>query len=147
MRSTALACLLAGGALTAAVVASPVGAAIGAAPGLNDRATTTRDVVSPAVAAGDRFAVVNRNGTLARGKGVVSTSRLGAGTYEVIFNRTITQCVFESTLGLAAFVGTESPGETTVVGRVGTTTGVFLQTFDSDGAPSDRGFHLYVGCR
>lgn len=92
------------------------------------------------------FAVVNATGTLARGKNVQSVTKLGTGTYEVIFKLPITKCAFGSTIGLSTFVNSSPPGETTVVGRVGTTNGVFLQTFSSAGVTADRGFHLTITC-
>ena len=42
--------------------------------------------------------------------------------------------------------GTSSPGEVTVVGEAASVTGVFVQTYNSAGTLTDRGFHLYVDC-
>ena len=75
----------------------------------------------------DCFAVVNRDGTLARGKGVRRTASLDGGDYEVIFRRNVTRCAFVATIGRTEFVGVEEPGFITVAGRFLTTNGVFVQ--------------------
>jgi hypothetical protein len=38
------------------------------------------------------YAVVDGNGTLARGRRVVSATRLGTGSYEVVFRRDVRKC-------------------------------------------------------
>jgi hypothetical protein len=101
---------------------------------------------SSRILATDRAAVVNANGTFARGFGVVGTSRLGLGTYQVIFNRNVRLCVYNATIGLAGAAGSSPPGEITVVGRATSVNGVFITTHNSAGAPADRGFHLHVVC-
>ncbi|RFU21927.1 hypothetical protein [Geodermatophilus marinus] len=100
---------------------------------------------SAAAAPGMLFAVVNGNGTLARGSGAVSATKLPAtGEYQVLFNRTINRGAFLSTIGLSADAGQSPPGEIIVNLRVGTTNGVFVQTSDSTGKDADRSFHLAV---
>jgi hypothetical protein len=100
---------------------------------------------SAAAGAGMLFAVVNSNGTLARGSGAVSASKLSAtGEYQIIFNRSVNRGAFLSTIGLAADSGQSPPGEIIVNLRVGTTNGVFVQTSDSEGKDADRSFHLAV---
>jgi hypothetical protein len=47
----------------------------------------------PGASATKLWAYVNWNGTLRRGSGVVSTTRLGAGYYRVTFNQSIANCV------------------------------------------------------
>jgi hypothetical protein len=93
-----------------------------------------------------RFAVVDRAGGVARGKGVVSAARLATGQYEVIFNRSVRSCVYVATVGDVDDVGVEAPGEITTVGRFGNVRGVFVTTHNSTGAFEDRSFHLFVGC-
>lgn len=90
------------------------------------------------------FAVVNANGTLARGFGVVSSARLSAGQYQVVFNHDITRSAFTATLGLPGSVGGSPPGEIAVVGRAGVPNGVFVQTWTSAGVPADRSFHIHI---
>lgn len=100
----------------------------------------------PDVAKKDRWAVINADGTFARGKGVISASNLSTGNYEVIFNKPVAACLFSATIGLSGSSGTELPGFITTVGRVTDPNGVFITTDDTAGASSNRGFHLYVGC-
>ncbi|MGY1607553.1 MULTISPECIES: hypothetical protein [unclassified Geodermatophilus] len=99
---------------------------------------------SAALAAGVVFAVVDGNGTLARGSGAVSATKLADGAYEVIFNRNIRRGAFLCTIGLSADAGASPPGEVIVNLRVGTSNGVFVLTHDSTGKVEDRSFHLAV---
>jgi hypothetical protein len=93
------------------------------------------------------FAVVNDNGTLARGFGALSSTKLATGEYEVIFNRNVRDCAYVATIGFSGSEGNSPSGEIAVVGRVNKPNGVYVQTFTSAGAPADRGFHLAVHCR
>ncbi|ROO61622.1 hypothetical protein EDC02_3569 [Micromonospora sp. Llam0] len=90
------------------------------------------------------FAVVNANGTLARGFGAVSATRLATGTYQVVFSHNLTGSAYVGSIGLSGSVGASAPGEITVVGRAGIPNGVFIQTFTSAGVLADRGFHLAI---
>jgi hypothetical protein len=92
------------------------------------------------------FAVVNENGSFARGKGVVSTRRLFTGQYEVLFNASIAACAFGGTVGGTAFVGSSAPGEITVQGRISTNNGLYIETKTSAGVAADRSFHVVVTC-
>ncbi|GAB3970646.1 hypothetical protein V1634_22570 [Plantactinospora veratri] len=97
----------------------------------------------PATAQG-HFAVVNANGTLARGFGAVSSTRLAVGQYQVVFIQNVARSAFTATIGLTGSVGASPPGEIAVVGRAGVPAGVFVQTWNSSGVPADRAFHLHV---
>ncbi|ROT31708.1 hypothetical protein [Micromonospora sp. HM5-17] len=88
--------------------------------------------------------MVNANGTLARGFGVISSSRLAVGQYQVIFIQNVTRSAYLATIGLTGSAGVSPPGEIAVVGRAGNPNGVFVQTFTSAGVPDDRSFHLHV---
>lgn len=92
------------------------------------------------------FAVVNANGTLARGSGAPTATRGGTGVYAVRFNQNVRNCAYTATIGLSDAAGASAPGEITVVGENASENGVFLITHDSAGAASDRGFHLAVFC-
>jgi len=92
------------------------------------------------------FAVVNADGTLARGRNAVSAARLGTGQYEVVFRKDVRKCAYVGTIGLSGSVGSSAPGEITVVGRFGNDRGVFVTTHSSAGAFGDLGFHLAVHC-
>ena len=92
-------------------------------------------------------AFINANGTIALGDGTLSSSKLaGLGTYDVRFRRNIRTCAMLATAGLAGFSGSIPATIVTLVGRVGTTNGVFVQTFDAAGALVDRGFNLVIKC-
>ena len=95
---------------------------------------------------GTMYAVVNANGTLARGRRTVSATRLGTGAYEVIFRKDVRKCAYVATIGLSGSAGSSLPGEITVVGRAGNDRGVFVTTHSSGGASADLGFHLAVLC-
>jgi hypothetical protein len=92
------------------------------------------------------YAVVDANGTLTRGRKVVSAARLGTGSYEVVFRRDVRNCAYVATIGLSGSAGSSLPGEITVVGRGGIDRGVFVTTHSSGGASADLGFHLAVHC-
>lgn len=90
------------------------------------------------------YAVVNADGTLARGFQAASAQRFAPGLYEVIFAHDVTTSAYVASIGSSGSVGVESTGEITVVGRAGTPNGVFITTSTSDGTFADRGFHLAV---
>jgi hypothetical protein len=95
------------------------------------------------------FAVVNSDGTLARGSAGTSSEQVGAagtGTYRVFFPRDVTACSFTATIGLSGSEGVSAPGFITVVGAAVDSAGVFVTTDDTAGANADRGFHLAVTC-
>jgi hypothetical protein len=97
------------------------------------------------------WAVVNSDGTLARGKGAVSATALGVGNglYGVRFDRDVRRCVYTATIGRSAD-GVEPPGEITVallaVPPGQPTNGVFVTTHNSAGTSENRGFHLALNC-
>src|SRR5437763_5973461 len=90
-------------------------------------------------------AVVNTNGTLARSQGTTSSTHLGTGTYEIVFNQDVTQCTYVATLGNPGAL-TPPAGEIGAASRAGIPDGVFVETRDSAGAAADRSFHLIVVC-
>lgn len=93
------------------------------------------------------FAVVNDNGTLARGFGAVSATRFQPGRYAVTFDRNVSNCAYVAAIGLSGSVGFSLPGEITVAGQFNNVNGVFITTNASGGADVDRGFQLAVHCR
>ncbi|NEP12243.1 MAG: hypothetical protein F6K14_18955 [Symploca sp. SIO2C1] len=92
------------------------------------------------------FAVVNVNGTLDRGFGVVSSQKLMTGGYEVTFNRNISSCAYVATIGSAASSGIVSPAAISVIGRSGNANGLYVVTSDLSGTRKDEPFHLVVQC-
>ena len=98
-----------------------------------------------------RWAVVNAQGDLVRGKGAVSAKQLFtpgvSGSYQVTFNRRITDCGFSATIGRVNSADRDpDPGEIGVAYRNGNARSVYVKTRDSDGFGADRSFHLSVLC-
>ena len=92
------------------------------------------------------FAVVNADGTLARGRGASTVTKIGTGVYDVRFNRNIGTCTWEGTVGFGQFSGSTGPAQITITGRAGTTNGLFVTTFDATGVATDEPFHALVVC-
>jgi len=92
------------------------------------------------------WAVVERDGTLVRGRNVLRSKRLATGQYEVVFTEDMTNGVYQATIGRPG-IATEPAGEIGVALRcclTGSETnhGVWIDTHDSGGAYSDRAFHV-----
>ena len=92
------------------------------------------------------WAVVNSDGTLARGFHVASTANLTAGGYEVIFDRNVRNCAYVASQGDSGAGAVPPAGHISVVGRSNNVNGVFISTFDAAGFFTNRGFHLTVHC-
>jgi hypothetical protein len=90
------------------------------------------------------FAVVNSDGSLARGFQAISSQRFSVGRYEVIFSHDVTGSAYIATIGDSGSTVVPPAGEISVVGRFGAPNGVFLAVRDSAGNLADRGFHLAV---
>lgn len=90
-------------------------------------------------------AVVNSNGTLARGVGVKSSSELGAGAYQVLFQRRVNRCAYEATLGDTGS-GAAPIGQIGVATRSHHKNGVFVYTQNSSGLNTPQPFHLVIIC-
>ena len=148
--------LLAAGACAVALIAATAPTASGAGgngiqpvPNADPSNTgpATRPAAEPDTAKKDRWAVVNADGTLARGKKVVSiTHSAGGGSYIVFFDKNVRECLYVATIGLGGSSGTSARGFITTVGAAAGEDGVFITTDDIAGNPAERGFHLYVGC-
>ena len=99
------------------------------------------------------WAVIERDASLVRGRNVLRTAKLGTGIYEVFFTGEVSNGAFVATIGRPG-IATEPPGDITVALRCcpglglfepfEDNKGVWIQTFDSTGKPSDRSFHLIV---
>ena len=85
------------------------------------------------------WAVINVSGTTGRGSGVTGSAKLATGQYEVVFNRDVTTCSYQATMSVSA-------GEVIAQPRNLVPNGVFVGTFTSGGAASDKAFHLAVFC-
>jgi hypothetical protein len=97
-------------------------------------------------------AVVNADGSLARGHAFTKSMHLITGEYEVDFfttsttQKNISKCVWIATPGLGAFVGSQGPTFITTAGRLGTTNGVYVATYSQTGAAVDAPFLLELSC-
>lgn len=87
------------------------------------------------------WAVIERNGSIVRGRNVASAQRLATGQYEVIFTANVTGGVYQATIGRPG-IATEPTGEICVAARFNQPNGVWIDTHDSSGAFSDRAFHV-----
>ncbi len=100
----------------------------------------------------DFWAVVERDGTLVRGRNVLRTRKVGTGQYEVFFTGDVREGVYVATIGRPG-IFTEPSGQIGVALRYPGTpqympfednNGVWVDTQDSSGKSSDRAFHLVV---
>jgi hypothetical protein len=95
---------------------------------------------------GIKGAVVNPTGTLARGFGATTATRISTGQYQVTFDRNVTDCAYNASIGGAVNTNVQR-GMAAVAQRFGTPNAVQVTTFDAaTGAVADRGFHLNVTC-
>lgn len=93
------------------------------------------------------WAVVESNGTLARGSGVVKTDQpFGTGTYEVVFNQNVFQCAYITGLGDGGDTAAEYKGNVAVTHRDGNPNAVFVRGFDATGTLANQPFHIAVFC-
>jgi hypothetical protein len=89
------------------------------------------------------WAVVNANGTLARGSRVTSVSHApGSGQYEVTFNRNVRTCAYVSTTRKAF---TQAIQSYTAGGHL-SANGVFVEIKNQGGGLMDGPFNLVVTC-
>lgn len=96
------------------------------------------------------WAVVGSDGKLARGSGVIESKEAFTGAYEVVFNRDVTQCAYEATLGDTSD-GFTPPGELSVATREELShkikpNAIFIETANSSGTATAAPFHLAVFC-
>jgi hypothetical protein len=95
-------------------------------------------------------ATTDTTATLARGHNVVSVAKLsgpGGGTYEVIFNRTVSGCAYTASVGTTTQGGSIStPVAITTATRAGNANGVFIFIHHTNGSTIDEPFHLTVKC-
>jgi hypothetical protein len=94
----------------------------------------------------DLWAVVTADGGLPRkNAAVTSAAKLATGEYEVVFDRDVTACAYNVSIGSS---DTTEPalGETAASQRAGNVKAVAVVTADSAGTKADRPFHLTVNC-
>jgi hypothetical protein len=109
--------------------------------------TAEKAASEPRTGFADPWAVINADGSLARGAGVVSSANLQAGRYEVIFNKDVSKCAYVATLGNAGF-GDPPIGKIGVARRGGNKNGVLVNTrIPLLHIEANMGFHLFVACK
>ncbi len=92
--------------------------------------------------------IVNVDGTLAVGPAGAVSDDFGCATcgiFEVIFPSAVNACVYTATIGDAA-ADVPAAGLVNVTRRATTINGVFVQTFNPNGARTNHPFHLMVQC-
>jgi hypothetical protein len=92
-----------------------------------------------------RWAVVNAQGTLARGRAVSSAARTAEGRYQVVFDKDLRGCSYVATIGDTSAADPPS-GQISTASLASNVNGVVVRTTNAGGQPADRPFHLWVGC-
>lgn len=101
------------------------------------------DQGAPGAAASTRWAVVAADGSLVRGSRVSTSTRTGAGTYEVAFADSVAGCAYAGSLALGETAG--ATGQIGI-GSAATESTLRVETETSTGSNADRAFHLIVVC-
>jgi hypothetical protein len=91
------------------------------------------------------WAVVQADGTLVRGRGVVSASTPFTGIYNIIFDQNVEECSFAAMLARPADAET-GPGEIDAAMLFSDPNGVYLRTHNSSGTNTAYDFHLALTC-
>lgn len=91
------------------------------------------------------WAVVNSDGTLARGTQGATSSRPGTGIFRVTFPVDVNECAFSATLGNAVD-GTPGSGVVTATPWSGDTKSIFVTTHSLADVGANRAFHIAVHC-
>ena len=94
----------------------------------------------------DGAAVVNSDGTLARGVAATSSARVDTGAYTVTFDygKLASTCAYTASIGLSGTSGISDPGLVNVAAVSGGT--IAIRTYDTNGNPADLGFQVFAAC-
>lgn len=130
--------------LVAAAVIST--ATVAAARDDNTRARRATRAVVDKGPCRDCFAVVDVDGTLVRGRRVKRVTHIGHGIYVVRFNREISTCTWQATIGYPGFIANPGPGFISVTGRFGTNDSLYVATYDATGRAENKPYHIVVTC-
>jgi hypothetical protein len=96
------------------------------------------------IVTGPLFAVVESDGTIARGSAGVTSTRISSGSYEVTFPKNVTGCAYMVTSALSGSAGLPPHAITGAVGRVNNPRAILVTTRDTSGTLIDRPFHVVV---
>jgi hypothetical protein len=92
------------------------------------------------------WAVINADGTVARGSGVgTGTVRENTGVYDVFFNRNVSGCAYVASLG-GANAGTPPAGTVGATNLSDELAGLYVTTRNSAGNLANEPFHVAVFC-
>lgn len=86
------------------------------------------------------FAVVSQTGAVATSSGVASAAKVGAGKYEITFNRAISRCAGVVTVSSVA------PSYGTTAHKGGAPTVLRVFTYSKAGALTDAAFNMLISC-
>ena len=116
------------------------------ANGVNGVKGDKGDKGDPGTPATRLWAVINANGTVARGSGIgTGTFREDTGIYDVFFNRDVSGCAYVGSLG-GPDAGTPPAGTVAATNLFGAPRGLFVITRNSAGSNANLPFHLAVFC-
>jgi hypothetical protein len=94
-----------------------------------------------------RFAVVNGDGQLVRGRDVSSVARTGDGRYQVIFNGDVRGCSYFATVADPSAAAPPQNSQISAASLGSHVNGVAIRTENgNNGTEANRPFHLIVMC-
>jgi hypothetical protein len=109
--------------------------------------STLATVPSALVAeASTHFAVLNAGGQQVRARGTTSAARTSEGRYQVIFDRDVRSCAYYATIGGPSAGAPPDNGQISVSSLASNVNGVDVRTENSNGAETNKPFHLLVLC-
>lgn len=136
-----------------AVVAAFVGASFAGAsdpaqPATASVAAPTDYAVSAAKATSQVLrARVDSSGNFIKGSAGVSSSLILSGRYEVVFPRSLANCIYQGTLTSNSTLDEGGPGEIGISPRDSNVNGIFVSTYNSAGTSTNNGFDVIVACK
>lgn len=89
------------------------------------------------------WAMVSATGELEEGSGAVSAREIFGGRFEVIFNRNVSHCAYNATIGKP---GVPPDGTVVVAPLESNEDGVFVATFSTSSTEESKPFYLTVVC-
>lgn len=91
------------------------------------------------------YAVVDASGALVRYVGIVSSSLVSTGSYQVVFNQTVLGCSFDAGLGTTS-AGVAGPGNISASRWPGNGNALGVTVSSVGGTPEDASFHVEATC-
>jgi len=87
------------------------------------------------------------DGTLIVGIGTTTNAtHPSTGIYNAVFRRSLSGCVWTGTIGFGTFSGSTSASSISITGLAANNKGLFVQTFNQAGTPTDLPFEVHVIC-